>query len=75
MSFNIGYERRMYVCLCRAVTVTQIEGVVEAGAMTVKAVGERCGAGADCGGCRGEIREVIREHLRREPRQHDDKAA
>jgi bacterioferritin-associated ferredoxin len=73
MSFNIGYEASMFVCLCRAVTRDQIEDVVDAGAVTVNAVRSACGAGGDCGGCRGEIREVIRECLRRERR--DDEAA
>ena len=58
----------MYVCLCRAVTLAQLEEEVAAGATTVNAVRNACGAGEDCGGCRGEIREVIRECLRRERR-------
>lgn len=63
----------MYVCLCRAVTLARLQAVVDAGAMTVKAVGESCGAGAHCGCCRGDIREVIRERLRGQAR--DDEAA
>jgi bacterioferritin-associated ferredoxin len=63
----------MYVCLCRSVTLSRLCAAVDAGALTVKAVGEACGAGRDCGSCRREIREVIREQLRRERR--DDEAA
>jgi bacterioferritin-associated ferredoxin len=63
----------MYVCVCRAVTLVRIEAEVEAGATTVNAVRDACGAGAECGGCRGEVREVIRECLRRDRR--NDEAA
>ena len=63
----------MYVCLCRAVTLARIEAAVADGAVSVNAVREACGAGGDCGGCRGDIRAVIREALRRDRR--DDEAA
>jgi len=71
MSFKIGYRGPMYVCLCRAVTRACLETVVDDGALTVKAVGQACGAGVECGSCRAEIREVIREQLRRERRNEE----
>lgn len=49
----------MFVCICRAVTLTRLRDAVEAGARTVDAVEVACGAGSDCGTCRDEIAEVI----------------
>jgi bacterioferritin-associated ferredoxin len=49
----------MYVCICRAVTMSRIKAAVRAGAATVDAVEEACGAGGDCGSCREEIEGVI----------------
>jgi bacterioferritin-associated ferredoxin len=63
----------MYVCLCRAVTLDRLQTAVDGGALTVQAVAQACGAGSECGSCRSEIREVIRERLRSERR--DDQAA
>jgi len=52
----------MYVCICRAVTDKQVRATLEAGATTVAAVTRACGAGGDCGGCRGMIDDMIDEH-------------
>jgi bacterioferritin-associated ferredoxin len=41
----------VYVCICHAVTRTQLDDVVASGATSVDAVGERCGAGTGCGTC------------------------
>jgi len=49
------------VCFCGGVTVGQIKEAVEAGALTVEAVGEATGAGTHCGGCRDTIAELIAE--------------
>jgi bacterioferritin-associated ferredoxin len=49
----------MYVCLCRAVNSTRIESVIQDGASTVDAVGERCGAGTVCGKCRHTIAVLL----------------
>jgi bacterioferritin-associated ferredoxin len=51
----------MYVCLCRAVTLTRLRAVVADGATSVDAVEKACGAGGDCGTCRREIADVLRE--------------
>jgi bacterioferritin-associated ferredoxin len=41
----------VYVCICHAVTRTELDEVVADGATSVDAVGERCGAGTGCGTC------------------------
>jgi bacterioferritin-associated ferredoxin len=50
----------VYVCICQGVTQARIESAVQAGADSVDAIGRACGAGADCGTCRGELREILR---------------
>lgn len=49
----------MIVCLCHGVSDRKIREVAEDGAATVKEVGQRCGAGTDCGSCRRQIKDVL----------------
>jgi bacterioferritin-associated ferredoxin len=49
----------MFVCVCKAVTDREVKRVIEAGACTVAEVTRQCGAGGDCGACRGMIEEMI----------------
>lgn len=49
----------MYVCLCQAVTQAELDGVILAGARDLDAVGEACGAGTSCGGCRPVLQELL----------------
>jgi bacterioferritin-associated ferredoxin len=56
----------MYVCICRAVTDKVVNATIRAGAGTVDAVANACGAGGDCGGCRGAIDAMIDDHERQE---------
>ena len=49
----------MYVCVCHAVTETEVAASVESGASTVEAVGDCTGAGTSCGTCHDHIDEVI----------------
>jgi len=53
----------MIVCLCRGVSSETVREVVAQGALTVEAVGRRCGAGTDCGGCHAHLEMMIREEL------------
>jgi bacterioferritin-associated ferredoxin len=53
----------MYVCICRAVTDKVVKATIRAGAETVDAVANACGAGGDCGGCRGAIDAMIDEEV------------
>ncbi|OBI41512.1 (2Fe-2S)-binding protein [Mycobacterium kyorinense] len=49
----------MYVCLCVGATSQTVADVVACGASTSKEVAAACGAGADCGRCRHNLRAII----------------
>jgi bacterioferritin-associated ferredoxin len=51
----------MIVCLCHRVSDRTIQGCIDRGARTLDEVGASCGAGTDCGGCRGEIESMLDE--------------
>lgn len=53
----------MLVCHCHAVNDRQIAEEIGAGAHCVDVVGERCGAGTRCGGCRLAIARMVEVHL------------
>ena len=59
---TIFNNRPMYVCLCKGVSERSVRACIRAGASTVPEVGKGCGAGTDCGACRGMIRDLIEEH-------------
>ena len=45
----------MYMCICAAVTDTEVRSCIARGALTVEDVGEACEAGTGCGSCHDEI--------------------
>ncbi|MGH8968990.1 MAG: (2Fe-2S)-binding protein [Actinomycetes bacterium] len=49
----------MYVCICHAVTETEVEDVIADGACSEAEVGERTGAGTGCGSCLDRICERL----------------
>lgn len=49
----------MYVCICFAVTETELSGVLAAGARSEEEVGDACGAGTGCGSCLDRICDRI----------------
>lgn len=52
----------MYVCICRAVTSSQIQQqVLEDEQCSMQEVNERLGCGKDCGRCRSSIKQTIQE--------------
>jgi bacterioferritin-associated ferredoxin len=51
----------MFVCVCRAVTVTDVEQAIDGGATTREAVTQACSAGGDCGACHHAIEEMIED--------------
>ncbi len=51
----------MIVCLCKAVSSSTLRRIIEEGAASLDEVGRACGAGTDCGGCRGAIDEMVNE--------------
>ena len=55
------FSAAMIVCLCKAVSSSTVRRVIDEGAMTSDDVGRACGAGTDCGGCRGAIDDLLDE--------------
>ena len=55
----------MIVCLCKAVGSKTIERLIEEGACSVECIGKACGAGTDCGGCRGTLGDMLDEAAER----------
>jgi bacterioferritin-associated ferredoxin len=53
----------MYVCICLAVTESEVEGAIANGAHTREAVTRACKAGGDCGACHHAIENMIEDHL------------
>ncbi|MDT7707490.1 MAG: bacterioferritin-associated ferredoxin [Pseudonocardiales bacterium] len=45
----------MYVCICAAVTDTEVRSCIARGARTVEEVGAACEAGTGCGSCHDHI--------------------
>jgi bacterioferritin-associated ferredoxin len=49
----------MYVCYCAALNDRDVTAAVAAGARSIDDLGERCGAGAECGGCHPALAELL----------------
>ena len=53
----------MFVCVCKAVTDSQIREHIAKGAESREAVTKACEAGGDCGACHEKIEEMVEDHL------------
>ncbi len=53
----------MYVCICRAVTDTEIREAADGGVHDLEQLAETLGAGTGCGCCRESAQAVIDEHI------------
>lgn len=53
----------MLVCSCHAVFESTVRNTIASGAADVDAIGERCGAGRDCGTCVTHLEDLLDEHL------------
>ena len=53
----------MYVCVCLAVSETEVDAAIAGGAHTRAAVTKVCRAGGDCGACHTMIEDKIEDHL------------
>lgn len=51
----------MYVCICAAVTESEVRGCIATGASTVDDIGERCAAGTGCGSCLERLDALLDE--------------
>lgn len=49
----------MYICICKAITDSQIETAIADGINTRKALHQCLGVGSDCGKCNRHVRELI----------------
>ena len=49
----------MYVCICHAVTDSDLGRALDSGATTLDEVGARTGAGSGCGTCHDHIESLI----------------
>jgi bacterioferritin-associated ferredoxin len=49
----------MLVCVCRGVSDREVREALARGASTLRDVGRACGAGTDCGSCRGLLRKML----------------
>ena len=53
----------MYVCICKAVTDTEIRAAADDGVHVMEQLAETLGAGTGCGCCRESAQAVIDEHI------------
>jgi bacterioferritin-associated ferredoxin len=51
----------MYICICNAVTLRQVEECARTGADSVDALARELGVGTCCGRCRDCAADVLRE--------------
>jgi len=49
----------MILCICQSVTDREIDAAIRNGAHSLADVSRACGAGGDCGCCRGSIEQRI----------------
>jgi len=49
----------MILCICQSVTDREIDAAIRNGAQSLADVSRACGAGGDCGCCRGSIEQRI----------------
>jgi bacterioferritin-associated ferredoxin len=50
----------MFVCICKAVTDSQLDSAIEQGAQTVEALGACTGAGTGCGACHTALESQVK---------------
>jgi bacterioferritin-associated ferredoxin len=51
----------MYVCVCKAITSSDVEVAISQGASSVAEVTRACRAGGDCGTCHARIDRMIEQ--------------
>jgi bacterioferritin-associated ferredoxin len=49
----------MYICICRAVTDSQLKSAIAGGACTKKQLAECLGVGRVCGKCNDEVKAML----------------
>lgn len=56
----------MYVCVCKAVTDSQIKNAIAEGACTRRQLFQCFGVGGDCGKCNKQVKELLDENRQQE---------
>ena len=57
----------MYVCVCKAVTDTQIKQAINQGLRSKRELVKCLGVGGDCGKCSPHVRELLDNHAPKLP--------
>ena len=57
----VRYAEHMLVCSCHAVFESTVRNTIAAGASCVDSIGEKCGAGRDCGTCVEHLEDLLAE--------------
>ncbi len=52
----------MYVCICNAITDTQIRQAAESGVRDLWQLQKELGVAAKCGSCKEQASQILREH-------------
>ena len=63
----------MYVCVCKAVTDSQLESAISGGLCTRRQLFDNFGVGRDCGKCNNDIRELINNQTKNKLTTANDK--
>jgi bacterioferritin-associated ferredoxin len=56
----------MYVCVCKAVTDTQIKNAINNGVCTHRQLFQCFGVGGDCGKCNNHVKELLDYNLQQQ---------
>ena len=48
----------MYICICKAVTDSEIRGAVEGGTTSMRGLRDRLGCSGQCGKCARQVRQL-----------------
>jgi bacterioferritin-associated ferredoxin len=51
----------LYVCICSAVTDSEVRACIVAGADSVEEIGQHCAAGTGCGSCLEVLDDLLDE--------------
>lgn len=52
----------MYVCVCKAITDTQIKRAIDEGVSSRRELFKCLGIGGDCGKCNPQVKELLQDH-------------
>ncbi len=70
-AFNLIGEPHMFVCLCHAITDTQIKEAVGQGDMSLSDVKKRLGVASQCGKCAKMATQIIQAQVDIEPNYYE----